>query len=109
MDTDTPDAPMAHGAKAPRRVWRLIELASVWATIAVIGAVALMAVMNHPHRAVLILVAGLFGLALMRAVWLPGYRLWFASRHRWFDVTFFSGLGALIWLLSPFTATMGQV
>lgn len=78
---------------------------SLVGVLACVGAVVVLTLMNHPHRAVIVLVLGLFAMALMRALW-PG-RPWFASRHRWLDVPFYAGLGALVWLLSPWTATMG--
>lgn len=78
---------------------------SVWATLAGLVAVAVLALTNHPHRAVLLLGGGLVVFAVARALW-PG-RPWFASRWRWLDVAFYAGLGALVWFLSPFTATMG--
>lgn len=75
--------------------------------VACLAGIVVLAVTNHPHRAVLVLVVGLFAVAALRAVWRPWDRPWFASRHRWTDVFFYGGVGALIWLLSPFTATMG--
>ena len=82
-----------------------------WATLAMVivgvcGAV-LLAALNHPHRAVLLLVATLEGLAVARLV-IPG-RPWFSSRSKWMDVTFFGGVGLLIWYFAPYTATVGIV
>lgn len=83
----------------------LAGAASLVGVIACMSAVVVLILTNHPHRAVILLAGGLFVLAGLRAL-LPG-RPWFASRYRWLDVAFYAGLGALIWLLSPWTATMG--
>lgn len=80
-----------------------------WGTVAfiVLGVVvcAIFAVFDHPHRAVLTLVATLLGTAVLRLI-LPG-RPWFSSRNRWADVAVFAAIGLIIWYLSPYTATMG--
>ena len=67
--------------------------------------ITLLALFNHPHKAVLVLVVTMFIMAVMRAVW-PG-RPWFASRRRWADVGLYVLLGAVIWYFSPYTATLG--
>ncbi len=80
-----------------------------WATMAlalggVLGA-ALLAALDHPHRAVLLLVGTLLSLAIARLL-IPG-RPWFASRNRWMDAALLSGIGLAMWYFSPFTATLG--
>lgn len=79
--------------------------ASLAGVVACMAATVGLILTNHPHRAVIVLVVGLLALAALRAVW-PG-RPWFASRHRWLDVALYAGLGVVVWLLSPWTATMG--
>ena len=59
----------------------IATLASVAFVVLSCTAMAVLAVMNHPHKAVLVLVGTMFIMAAMRAVW-PG-RPWFASRRRW--------------------------
>ncbi len=86
------------------RFWAVAETLSVVGVAASLIAMVMLAVLDHPHRSVILLVVILFALAAARIVW-PG-RPWFASRHRWFDVIFYGGFGAAVWLLSPFTATM---
>ena len=83
----------------------IATLASVAFVVLSCTTMAVLAVMNHPHKAVLVLVGTMFIMAAMRAVW-PG-RPWFASRRRWADVGLFVVLGALIWSFSPYTATLG--
>jgi hypothetical protein len=85
---------------------------SGWATILsvlfVCGAtvaIALLAWLNQPHKAVLLLVGTLVVMGGLRAVW-PG-RPWFASRRKWADCGVYLVLAAAIWYLSPFTATLG--
>ena len=57
----------------------IATLASVAFVVLSCMAMAVLAVMNHPHKAVLLLVVTMFVMAAMRAVW-PG-RPWFASRR----------------------------
>lgn len=76
------------------------------AAMAVIGtlAVLLLAVFDHPYRAVVLLGGGITVLGFLRALW-PG-RPWFSSRNRWLDVTVYVVVGlAIIWL-SPWTAAV---
>ncbi len=70
-----------------------------------VSGVALLALLDHPHRAVLLLVGLLTGMGLMRTFF-PG-RPWFSSRNRIADAAVFFGLAALIWWFSPWTATVG--
>lgn len=87
---------------------RSLGLAGVVSLVGVVAcavAVVVLVLTDHPHRAVIVVSAALFSLAGLRAV-LPG-RPWYASRHRWLDVAFYAGLGALVWFFSPWTATMG--
>jgi len=90
-----------------RRRIDVAETASVAVVLAGLAGSAVLALTDHPHRAVLLIAGLLFLLAGARALW-PG-RPWFASRWRWLDVAFYAGVGALIWFFSPFTATMGIV
>lgn len=71
--------------------------------VGVLGVVAL-AVTDHRHRAVMLLVAVLVGMALVR-LWTPG-RPWFASRGRVADTIVYVILAAIIWYLAPYVATM---
>ncbi|WP_115728709.1 DUF3017 domain-containing protein [Actinomyces culturomici] len=80
-----------------------------WATVVLavggVAATALLAALDHPHRAVLVLAATLVLVAGARLA-IPG-RPWFSSRSKWMDVVVLAGLGLLLWYFSPFTATMG--
>ncbi|WP_241157574.1 DUF3017 domain-containing protein [Schaalia sp. ZJ1691] len=88
---------------------RVQERVTHWGTLLwVVGGVVtsvLFAALNHPHRAVLVLSWTLIGTALFRLL-VPG-RPWFASRNRWVDAIVYGFLGALLWYLAPYTATMG--
>ena len=88
---------------------RTLELwggrAAMAVTIAGVVACVVLAALDHPHRAVLCLVVVLGLMALLRLI-VPG-RPWFASRNRWLDAAVLAGIGAAIWYLSPFTATIG--
>ena len=87
-----------------KRRWAWVQVATIVLVALSVVAIAVFAISNHPHRATLGLVALLYFLAFLRAVW-PG-RPWFASRHRWMDVVLYVVLGSAIWFLSPFTAMM---
>lgn len=89
------------------RAWKAAETATLVLVVLAFVAIVVLVLTDHPHRAVLVLVSTLYAAAAMRAVWLPYYRPWFASRHRWSDVAFYAVLASAIWYLSPFTATMG--
>ena len=89
------------------RAWKVAESVTLVLVLLVFVAIVVLVVTNHPHRAVLVLVATLYAAAVARAVWLPYYRPWFASRHRWSDVAFYVVIASLVWYLSPYTATMG--
>ena len=65
---------------------------------AVLGVIAL-AVTDHRHRAVMLMVAVLVGMGT------PG-RPWFASRGRLADAIVYVILAAIIWYLAPFVSTM---
>lgn len=69
----------------------------------VLGVIAL-AVTDHRHRAVMLLVAVLVGMGIVR-LWTPG-RPWFASRGRLADAIVYVILAAIIWYLAPFVSTM---
>ena len=70
---------------------------------AVLGVIAL-AVTDHRHRAVMLMVAVLVGMGIVR-LWTPG-RPWFASRGRLADAIVYVILAAIIWYLAPFVSTM---
>lgn len=89
------------------RAWKVAESATLVLVVLAFVAMVVLVATDHPHRAVLVLVATLYAAALLRAVWLPYYRPWFASRHRWSDVAVYVALASLLWYLSPYTATMG--
>ncbi len=59
----------------------------------------LMALTDHPFRAVLGLGIGVATLGILRAGW-PG-RPWYASRSKWLDVSAFVLAGLIIVLLAP--------
>ena len=69
----------------------------------VLGVIAL-AVTDHRHWAVMLLVAVLVGMGVVR-MWTPG-RPWFASRGRVADTVVYVILAAIIWYLAPFVSTM---
>ncbi len=83
----------------------IATLASVGFVVLSCLVITILAILDHPHKAVLVLVVTMFVMGAMRAVW-PG-RPWFASRRRWVDVAVYVVLGALIWYFSPYTATLG--
>lgn len=60
---------------------------------------ALMALLDRPFRAVLVLGIGVAALGILRAAW-PG-RPWYASRSKWLDVFAFVLAGLVIVLLAP--------
>lgn len=89
-----------HGA------WYQNSRASFWFGIATAGlaigvvlGTLLLALTDHPYRAVWMLAAGLLGLGLARAAW-PGDP-WFGSRNRWWDVAAYVLVGIAILVLSP--------
>lgn len=67
-------------------------------------AVVVLALTDHPHRAVILLGSGCIVLGVMRGLW-PG-RPWFAARHRGGDAIAYIVVGAAILWLSPWTATI---
>ena len=69
----------------------------------VLGVIAL-AVTDHRHRAVMLVVAVLVGMATLR-LWTPG-RPWFASRARLMDVAVYVILAAIIWWFAPYVSTL---
>ena len=69
----------------------------------VLGVIAL-AVSDHRHRAVMLMVAVLVGMGALR-LWTPG-RPWFASRARLMDVAVYVILAAIIWWFSPYVSTL---
>ena len=69
----------------------------------VLGVIAL-AVTDHRHRAVMLMVAVLVGMAALR-LWTPG-RPWFASRARLMDVAVYVILAAIIWWFAPYVSTL---
>ena len=83
------------------RVWNRVTLFGVLASLAaIVGFI----VTDHPHRAVLSLVATLVAGAVCRLI-IPG-RPWFASRGRFFDALIFVVVALVIWWLSPWTAAV---
>jgi hypothetical protein len=78
-------------------------LGAVLSASAVLGVIAL-AVTDHRHRAVMLMVAVLVGMGIVR-LWTPG-RPWFASRGRLADAIVYVILAAIIWYLAPFVSTM---
>ena len=83
----------------------IATLASVAFVVLSCTTMAVLAVMNHPHKAVLVLVGTMFIMAAMRAVW-PG-RPGVGSGRRCGDVGLYVVLGEIIWYFSPYTATLG--
>jgi len=73
------------------------------AFLGVLGVIAL-AVSDHRHRAVLLMVAVLVGMGALR-LWTPG-RPWFASRARLMDVAVYVILAAIIWWFAPYVSTL---
>ena len=69
----------------------------------VLGVIAL-AVTDHRHRAVMLMVAVLVGMVALR-LWTPG-RPWFASRARLMDVAVYVILAAIIWWFAPYVSTL---
>ena len=78
-------------------------LGAALSALGVLGVIAL-AVSDHRHRAVLLMVAVLVGMGVLR-LWTPG-RPWFASRGRVADAIVYVILAAIIWYLGPYVATM---
>ena len=78
----------------------------VTAVLAICGlfAVFLLALFDHPHRAVVALGAGSLLAGVLRGAW-PG-RPWFSARNRWLDVAAYLVVGSLLLYLSPWTATI---
>ena len=76
------------------------------AVLAVVGllSVFLLALFDHPYRAVVLLGAGMLLAGVLRGVW-PG-RPWFSARNRWLDVTAYLVVGALLLYLAPWTAAI---
>lgn len=74
--------------------------------IAILGVIAvfLLAVFDHPHRAVLLLGWGMILAAVLRGAW-PGSP-WFSARSRWFDVVVYLIIGGLLLWLAPWTAAI---
>ncbi|WP_051259348.1 DUF3017 domain-containing protein [Schaalia suimastitidis] len=95
----------AHNAAASMRpslrMWNRVTLVGVLVSLAAIGGYI---VTDHPHRAVLSLVATLVAGAVCRLI-IPG-RPWFASRGRFFDALIFVIVALAIWWLSPWTAAV---
>ena len=78
-------------------------LGAALSAVGVLGVIAL-AVTDHRHRAVMLMVAVLVGMGALR-LWTPG-RPWFASRGRVADAIVYVILAAIIWYLAPYVATM---
>ena len=78
-------------------------LGAALSALGVLGVIAL-AVSDHRHRAVLLMVAVLVGMAALR-LWTPG-RPWFASRARLMDVAVYVILAAIIWWFAPYVSTL---
>lgn len=99
-----PAPPEPDQAPDPDAKWRRWDgVGAALVALGVLGSAAF-AVTDHPHRAVLLIVAMCFAMAVQRALW--PVRTWFASRNRWADVAVLVAAGALLWYFSPFTATM---
>lgn len=78
-------------------------LGAALSVLGVLGVIAL-AVSDHRHRAVLLMVAVLVGMGALR-LWTPG-RPWFASRARLMDVAVYVILAAIIWWFAPYVSTL---
>lgn len=78
----------------------------VTAILAVTGllTVFLLALFDHPYRAVVALGAGMLLAGMLRGLW-PG-RPWFSARNRSLDVTAYLLVGALLLYLAPWTAAI---
>ena len=63
-----------------------------------------LAVTDHRHRAVILMVLVLVGMAALR-LWTPG-RPWFASRARLMDASIYLILAAIIWWFAPYVSTL---
>lgn len=86
-----------------RASWVFGVVTATGAGVVVLGAL-LLAVFDHPFRAVVLLGAGMITLGVLRAVW-PG-QPWFGARNRWSDGFVYLVVGvALLWL-SPWTAAV---
>ena len=77
-------------------------LGAALSALGVLGVIAL-AVSDHRHRAVMLMVAVLVGMGALR-LWTPG-RPWFASRARLMDVAVYVILAAIIWWFAPYVST----
>ena len=78
-------------------------LGAALSAVGVLGVIAL-AVTDHRHRAVMLMVAVLVGMGALR-LWTPG-RPWFASRARLMDVAVYVILAAIIWWFAPYVSTL---
>lgn len=74
---------------------------AVAAALGVLGVVVL-ALLERPHAAAVLLGCGMVMMGLLRGAW-PG-RPWFSARNRWFDALVFALVGVAILWLSPWTA-----
>ena len=77
-------------------------LGAALSALGVLGVIAL-AVSDHRHRVVLLMVAVLVGMGALR-LWTPG-RPWFASRAGLRDVAVYVILAAIIWWFAPYVST----
>lgn len=78
----------------------------VTAILAIVGlfTVFLLALFDHPYRAVIVLGAGAVLAGVLRGAW-PG-RPWFSARNRWLDVIAYLVVGSLLLYLAPWTAAI---
>ncbi len=81
-------------------------ITAVGATLGVI-AVVLLAVLERPYAASILLGAGMVVMGLLRLAW-PG-RPWFSARNRWSDALVYALAGAAILYLAPWTALLSPV
>lgn len=72
--------------------------------LGVLGVIAL-AVSDHRHRAVMLMVAVLVGMGALRVCGTPG-RPWLASRARLMDAAVYVILAAIIWWFAPYVSTL---
>lgn len=64
----------------------------------------ILALLDHPFRAVVLLGTGMVLLGVLRAAW-PG-QPWFGARGRYSDGFVYMAVGALLLWLSPWTAAV---